>query len=146
MIFIIIIDIRLRFYGISDTSEVGHQLLPIDNDKKKTLQNYSNHLSRVSRESNPSLNDIYNSILYIKNTAELFGIKDFVNENEITNIKDIIDKDINGDINDDIFNIINSISTFLKKTTNKEMKGYVEHTRISYTRNLIGLSLDDFFE
>lgn len=145
-IFRIIIDIRLRFYGISDTSEVGHQLLPIDNDKKKTLQNYSNHLSRVSRESNPSLSDIYNSILYIKNTAELFGINDFVNENEITNIKDIIDKDINGDINDDIFNIINSISTFLKKTTNKEMKGYVEHTRISYTRNLIGLSLDDFFE
>lgn len=145
-IFRIIIDIRLRFYGISDTSEVGHQLLPIDDNKKKTLQTYSNHLCRVSREDNPSLSDIYTSILYIKNTAELFGINDFIDNNEITNIKNIIDKDINGDINDDIFNIINSISTFLKKATNKEMKGYVEHTRISYTRNLIGLSLDDFFE
>lgn len=145
-IFRIIIDIRLRFYGISDTSEVGHQLLPIDDDKKKILQTYSNHLSKVSRENNPNLADIYNSVLYIKKTAELFGINDFVNNNEITNIKNIIDNDINGDINDDIFNIINSISSFLKTTTNKEMKGYVEHTRISYTRNLIGLSLDDFFE
>lgn len=90
--------------------------------------------------------DIYNSVLYIKKTAELFGINDFIDNNEITNIKNIIDNDINGDINDDIFNIINSISSFLKTTTNKEMKGYVEHTRISYTRNLIGLSLDDFFE
>ena len=26
------------------------------------------------------------------------------------------------------------------------MKGYVEHTRVSYTRNIIGLSLDDYFD
>ena len=145
-IFRIIIDIRLRFYGISDTSEVGHQLLPIDNDKKELLQTYSNHLSKVSRQNNPILCDIYNSILYIKNTAELFGINDFISNKELNNIKNIISNNINGNISDDIFNVINSISSFLKKTTNKEMKGYVEHTRVSYTRNLIGLSLDDFFE
>ena len=33
--------------------------------------------------------------LYIKNTAELFEINDFIDNNEITNIKNIIDKDIN---------------------------------------------------
>lgn len=145
-IFRIIIDIRLRFYGISDTSEVGHQLLPIDNYKKETLQTYSNHLSKVARQNNPKLSDIYNSFLYIKNTAELFGINDFINDKELNDIKNIITNNINGNISDDIFNVINSISNFLKKTTNKEMKGYVEHTRVSYTRNLIGLSLDDFFE
>lgn len=145
-IFRIIIDIRLRFYGISDTSEVGHQLLPIDSDKKEMLQTYSNHLSKVSRQNNPVLCDIYNSFLYIKNTAELFGINDFISDKELNDIKNIISNNINGIISDDIFNVINSISTFLKKTPNKEMKGYVEHTRVSYTRNLIGLSLDDFFE
>lgn len=145
-IFRIIIDIRLRFYGISDTSEVGHQLLPIDKQKKEMLQMYSNHLSKVSRENNPTLDDIYNSFLYIKSTAELFGINDFISEKDLNNIKNIIHTNLEGNITDEIFNVINSISVFLKKTTNKEMKGYVEHTRNSYTRNLIGLSLDDFFE
>ena len=145
-IFRIIIDIRLRFYGISDTTEVGIKLLPINDDKKRALQTYSNHLSKTSRENNPHLQDIYNSVLYLKKTADLFGIDGFIGESELVNIKSIIDNSINGDINDDIFNIIKSISTFLKQTTNTEMKGYVEHTRVSYTRNIIGLSLDDYFD
>lgn len=126
--------------------QVGHQLLPIDTNKKELLQTYSNHLVKTSRKNNPSMADIYTSILYIKNTAEMFGINDFINDKEITKIKKIVDDNICGNITDELFNIINSISEFLKNTTNKEMKGYVEHTRISYTRNLIGLSLDDFFE
>lgn len=32
------------------------------------------------------------------------------------------------------------------KTDIKNKEKLIEHTRISYTRNLIGLSLDDFFK
>lgn len=88
---------------------------------------------------------IYIIVFYTLKTLP-FGINDFISNKELNNIKNIISNNINGNISDDIFNVINSISSFLKKTTNKEMKGYVEHTRVSYTRNLIGLSLDDFFE
>ena len=145
-IFRIIIDIRLRFYGISDTSEVGVQLLPIDQIEKEKLQKYSNHLSKVARENNPELSDILESIKYIKLTADLFGMLDFITSKDIEKIEKIIKDNKEEKIKDDVFLMIDSIGKFLNTSSNKTMKGYVEHTRVSYTRNLIGLSLEDFFE
>lgn len=145
-IFRIIIDIRLRFFGISDTSEVGVKLLPINEEIKDTLQKYSNHISRVAREKNPNLSDILKSIEYIKITADEFGMTDFITTDNIKKIQSIISENKEEPLKDDIFEMIDSIGNFLNKTTNKAMKGYVEHTRVSYTRNLIGLSLEDFFK
>ena len=145
-IFRIIIDIRLRFYGISDTSEVGVQLLPINSSDKDILQKYSNHLSTVAREKNPKLKDILEGIKYIKNTADLFGMVDFITNDNIEEIEKIIKENKEEKIEDDLFVMIDSIGRFLNTTKNKTMKGYVEHTRVSYTRNMIGLSLEDFFE
>lgn len=144
-IFRIIIDIRLRFYGISDTSKVVVKKLPIDSEKIEKLQKYSNLLSRVARESNPELKDILEGIKSIKRTADLFGITDFITEKNIKNIEKIIEKKIEGKLEDGIFDIIESVGNFLTTTEDAEMKGYVEHTRISYTRNLIGLDLEGFF-
>lgn len=145
-IFRIIIDIRLRFYGISDTTEVGVQLLPIDKDKIDLLQEYSNHLSRVARENHPEANDILLSIKYIKETSEMFGLIDYITDDNIKKFEEIIKDNNNEKITNELFIMIESISKFLHTKGNKEMKGYVEHTRVSYTRNLIGLSLEDFFE
>ncbi len=145
-IFRIIIDIRLRFYGISDTSEVGVQLLPITPEDKEVLQKYSNHLSKVAREKNPELKDILEGIKYIKCTADLFGLVGFITDENIKNIEEIIKENKDEGMKDEIFEMIDSVGKFLNTTTNKVMKGYVEHTRVSYTRNIIGLSLEDFFE
>lgn len=145
-IFRIIIDIRLRFYGISDTTEVGVQLLPISKEKINQLQKYSNHLSKVSREHNPKVADILLSIKYIKETTEMLGLNDYITDADLNKISEIIKENKTDEIKDELFIMIKEISDFLTKTTNKEMKGYVEHTRVSYTRNLIGLSLEDFFE
>lgn len=145
-IFRIIIDIRLRFYGISDTSEVGVKLLPIATEKTDQLQKYSNHLTRVARETNPQPQDILLSIQYIKATAECLGIDDFITETDIQKIKKITVENKEEEITNDLFIMLESISKFLHSNGNKEMKGYVEHTRVSYTRNMIGLSLEDYFE
>lgn len=144
-IFRIIIDVRLRFYGISDTSEVGVNKLPIEANKKKKLQEYSNHISKVARQDEPNLNDILNSIKYIKETTELFGMCDYITTKNIDNIEKLITEDNEKEIENDIFILIDSIGKFLKTTSNEVMKNYVEHTRVSYTRNLIGLSLEEYF-
>lgn len=144
-IFRIIIDLRLRFYGISDTSEVGVNKLPIETDKKKKLQEYSNQISKVARQDEPNLNDILNSIKYIKETTELFGMCNYITTENIDNIEKLISEDDEKELENDIFILIDSIGRFLKTTSNEVMKNYVEHTRVSYTRNLIGLSLEDYF-
>lgn len=144
-IFRIIIDVRLRFYGISDTSEVGVNKLPIEANKKKKLQEYSNHISKVARQDEPNLNDILNSIKYIKETTELFGMCDYITTKNIDNIEKLITEDNEKEIENDIFILIDSIGKFLKTISNEVMKNYVEHTRVSYTRNLIGLSLEEYF-
>ena len=60
-------------------------------------------------------------------------------------VKNIIDNNIEGDEVGDIFEIISSLKKFLDNTSENDMKNYINHTRNSYSRNIIGLGLEDFY-
>ena len=60
-------------------------------------------------------------------------------------MKNIIDNNIEADEVGDIFEIISSLKKFLDNTSENDMKNYINHTRNSYSRNIIGLGLEDFY-
>lgn len=145
-IFRIELDLRLRFFGISLTNTIGIEELLLPDEKKSKLREAHRHIVKTSRRNNPSYEEILESFKFLKESSEILGFSDFITENHILKIKKIIDKGIEGNVSYELFHVISSVQKFLKSSDNEEMKKYVDHTRNSYTRNLIGLNLDDYFE
>lgn len=145
-IFRIELDLRLRFFGISLTNTIGIEELLLPDEKKSKLREAHRHIVKTSRRNNPSYEEILESFKFLKESSEILGFSDFITENHILKIKEIIDEGIEGNVSYELFHVISSVQKFLKSSDNEEMKKYVAHTRNSYTRNLIGLNLDDYFE
>ena len=144
-IFRIEIDLKLRFFGLSLTNEIGIEELKIDADKKKVLHDYDKHIVKTSRREHPNDRDIQKSLIYLKDTSEMLGFSNYITEDHLKNIDRIVAEQIEGPINNELFNVIDSVKKFLKSNSNEDFKHYIEHTRNSYTRNIIGLGLDDYF-
>lgn len=145
-IFRIELDLRLRFFGISLTNTIGIEELSLPDEKKSKLREAHRHIVKTSRRNNPSYEEILESFKFLKESSEILGFSDFITESHILKIKEIIDEGIEGNVSYELFHVISSVQKFLKSSDNEEMKKYVDHTRNSYTRNLIGLNLDDYFE
>lgn len=145
-IFRIELDLRLRFFGISLTNTIGIEELSLPDEKKSKLREAHRHIFKTSRRNNPSYEEILESFKFLKESSEILGFSDFITESHILKIKEIIDEGIEGNVSYELFHVISSVQKFLKSSDNEEMKKYVDHTRNSYTRNLIGLNLEDYFE
>lgn len=145
-IFRIELDLRLRFFGISLTNTIGIEELSLPDEKKSKLREAHRHIVKTSRRNNPSYEEILESFKFLKESSEILGFSDFITESHILKIKEIIDEEIEGNVSYELFHVISSVQKFLKSSDNEEMKKYVDHTRNSYTRNLIGLNLEDYFE
>ena len=145
-IFRIELDLRLRFFGISLTNTIGIEELSLPDEKKSKLREAHRHIFKTSRRNNPSYEEILESFKFLKESSEILGFSDFITESHILKIKEIIDEEIEGNVSYELFHVISSVQKFLKSSDNEEMKKYVDHTRNSYTRNLIGLNLEDYFE
>ena len=144
-IFRIILDLRLRFYGISITDGIGINLLPITDLKKETIKEASNHIMKTSRNQKALATDILASLKYLRDICNILGILNFIDDSKIANVEKVINNNLSGDSKNIVFEIIETVSNFLKTSINDDLRNYVEHTRNSYTRNLIGLDLDDTF-
>lgn len=145
-IFRIELDLRLRFFGISLTNTIGIEELSLPDEKKSKLREAHRHIVKTSRRNNPSYEEILESFKFLKESSEILGFSDFITESHILKIKEIIDEEIERNVSYELFHVISSVQKFLKSSDNEEMKKYVDHTRNSYTRNLIGLNLEDYFE
>ena len=145
-IFRIELDLRLRFFGKSLTNDIGIDELLLSEDMKTKLKEAHRHIVKTSRRENPSCDDILKSFIFLKVSSEILGFSDYITDSHISQIKKVIDESIDGELSYELFFVIASVQKFLKSSNNDELKNYIEHTRNSYTRNLIGLNLDDYFE
>lgn len=145
-IFRIELDLRLRFFGKSLTNDIGIDELMMSDDEKIKLKEINKHIVRTSRRNNPSGQDILQSFMLLKDASEILGFSNYITDSHIVQIKKIVDENIVGEVSYELFNVILSVQSFLKTSDNEELKNYINHTRNSYTRNLIGLDLDDYFE
>lgn len=144
-IFRIEIDLKLRFFGKSYTDGIGIGGLPYDELQKDKLNEYKRHIVQTSRREHPSDSDIQQSLIFLKETSEMLGFNEFVTNAHIFHIDKIVKEQIDGPIQYDLFKIIESVQKFLRLSDNQDFKHYIEHTRNSYTRNIIGLGLEDYY-
>lgn len=144
-IFRLEIDLKLRFYGKSLTDGNEIEELPYDESTRKKLKEYDDHILKTTRRDHPTDCDIKKSIIYLKETSDIIGFKDFITDEHIKNIDRIVNDQIEGSIEYELFYVIETIQKFLKTPNNEDFKHYIEHTRNSYTRNLIGLGLEDYY-
>lgn len=143
--FRILIDLKLRFIGCSSTDDLNIDKLPYDETVCKKIKNYSSNFCKVGRSPNPTYNEIYESLNNLYDTANILGFDNFILKEHLNKVKNIIDNNIEGDEVGDIFEIISSLKKFLDNTSENDMKNYINHTRNSYSRNIIGLGLEDFY-
>lgn len=145
-IFRIMLDLKQRFYGMVSLDKLNIDKLPYDNEIKKTIQNYSNYFDEIGRKNTPTDEQIGIAFRYLYEISIIFGFDGFIDIAHVEKAERLICDNVEGENISDLFSIINSLQIFLNESSNNEMKDYINHTRNSYTRNIIGLSLDDYYE
>lgn len=145
--FRILVDLKLRFCGKSLTDGIGIEFLNIDAPEVEKLNQNSNYIITIGRRNTPSDREILEAFMKLKESADILGFNDFILDTDISKIKEIVDKNIDGSTEYEIFEVIDKVGKFLKSSAaDEDMKHYVDHTRNSYSQNLIALGLDDYFE
>lgn len=138
------LDLKLRIMGnpICENPEIEISKLNIDDTSKCHLKEISNHLCQVSRKKHPSLDGAKDGLKDLQKSTDILDFKDYITEAEIEKIESLSDKGEN--ISADIFSIITEIVAILDNSESKynELKNYINHPRISYTKNIIASSLD----
>lgn len=145
-IFRIMIDLRLRFTGQSFADNINIDKLPCDATKIYKLKKINRLLCEVGRKPNPSYDEIYLAISKLYDSSLILGFEGFILEKHVKKVKQIIEENIDSEEVGDLFEIIQSLKKFLESASDDEMKNYINHTRNSYSRNIIGLGLEDFYE
>lgn len=140
------IDLRLRFTGQSFADNINIDKLPYDATKIYKLKKINRLLCEVGRKFNPSYDEIYLAISKLYDSSLILGFEGFILEKHVKKVKQIIEENIDSEEVGDLFEIIQSLKKFLESASDDEMKNYINHTRNSYSRNIIGLGLEDFYE
>lgn len=143
--FRIMVDLRLRFYGQSFADNINIEKLPYEEIKLKKLKDTSSLLCKVGRKNNPSYEEIFSALNELYDASLILGFEGFILKKHIEKVRQIIDDNIEGDDIDDLFEMIQSLKRFLESASNDDMINYINHTRNSYSRNIIGLGLEDFY-
>jgi hypothetical protein len=143
--FRILIDLKLRFNGFSSSNAIDICKLPYDKETKTKLQKISNKICSCGRNPDASYTEIFDSLEKLYEACLILGFDNFILDSHLDKVKNIIENNIDCEEIGDLFEIVNSLKIFLENTTDDDMKNYINHTRNSYSRNIIGLGLEDFY-
>lgn len=144
--FRILVDLKLRFLGKSLTDGIGIEFLNFSDTIKENLKSISKYIIKIGRQDNPSDEDIFLAFVKLREAADILGFDDFILESDVSNVENIVKNKITGNLDYELFEVINKVAIFLKSNSSEEMKNYVNHTRNSYSQNLIALGLDEYFD
>lgn len=138
------LDLKLRLVGYplngNPTPEI--ELLPLNNEIKKTLKRNNIMLCNYSKDSNINLEKAKNGLSVLIESIKLLGFGEYFND---LNIDKIINMDKSDEkyIRTDIDIIIEELSEILKNNEiDIKYKNYINHPRISFTKNALATSLD----
>lgn len=144
-VFRLMIDIRLRFNGISSTEGVGIQSLNVSEVTKGKLQKYSNYFSKNFKGD--KVHDdktILGAMHILKKSAEILGFSELVNDDEIKKIEEIVEaKDISDDLDHPCFDIVQQVNDFFVSSHDHDLKEYIRHPRNTFTKNMVTLCLNN---
>jgi len=138
------LDLKLRINGnpICENPGVEIDKLQIENDSKIELHKFSDEFCSHERKKHPSFDNSKIGLKSLKQAITLLGFNDYITNNDIEKVETLLDKNENN--SSSIFTIIEIIVEILNTEEIKynEFINYLNHPRVSYTKNIIASSLD----
>ena len=147
-IFRYILDIKLRFQGISSKQVPSEEikLLNLDEDQKEELNQISLFLKRNSILSRmPNTETIVECFEKLKRACDIFDIKDYITERNIKMCKELsTNKNYSFDLNSDniYFDFVNSANKILYTDDYKGLRNYLSHPRQQITKQITSIGND----
>lgn len=139
------VDIRLRFNGISATEGVGIGMLNTSDENRKKLQKISNYLSKEFKiEMDHDDKSILEAIYKLKLSAEILGFGELLSSKDVEKLEKIVlEKPENDILEHPCFDILQQVNNFFRTSEDHDLKEYVRHPRNSYTKNMVTLCLNN---
>lgn len=136
------LDIKLRFEGkaINDNPEMEIPLLNIGNNEK-TLKDNEHLTVKFRKSKSNNFDEAIACIQAIESSAEILGFNGFISNDEIERIKQI---EIEDCTKSDENIIVEEIADLFRSNEEKNSNyiQYLNHPRISFTKNMFSSALD----
>lgn len=141
--FRILIDLKSRFQGTPITSNVDVESLIIEKDKKEKLKEISNYFSKIYKNPDIIDKELTAGFEKIRETCSILELYELISEEELDKISSIVEENKTGENENEVFDIINQVSIFIRTTKNINFRNYISHPRNYFTKNIVTLSLDN---
>lgn len=79
----------------------------------------------------------------IRETCSILELYELISEEELDKISSIVEENKTGENENEVFDIINQVSIFIRTTKNINFRNYISHPRNYFTKNIVTLSLDN---
>lgn len=138
------LDLRLRIIGkpLNGNPSIEIKQLGLDSATARELQKESDILSSYTKNKNIDIIKAKSGFQLLLKMIRKIGFQEYLNEDDEKRALNLSRRDTYS--YDDIYFIVHEISELLKNNDNRydNYKNYLNHPRISYTRNIISTSMD----
>ena len=138
------LDLKLRILGnpLNGNPAEEIKIIVSDEQTRKLLQEQSNKLSSYSKNKNITIEESKEGFCLLSDMLKTIGFDEYILPQNIDSIKNIVKRE--EIIYSDIFYIIHEISNILRNEDNKYKNyiNYLNHPRISFTKNMMSTSMD----
>ena len=138
------LDLKLRILGnpLNGNPAEEIKIIVSDEQTRKLLQEQSNKLSSYSKNKNITIEESKEGFCLLSDMLKTIGFDEYILPQNIDSIKNIVKRE--EIIYSDIFYIIHEIANILRNEDNKYKNyiNYLNHPRISFTKNMMSTSMD----
>ncbi len=138
------LDLRLRIIGkpLNGNPSIEIKQLGLDSATARELQKESDILSSYTKSKNIDIIKAKSGFQLLLKMIRKIGFQEYLNEDDEKRALNLSRRDTYS--YDDIYFIVHEISELLKNNDDRydNYKNYLNHPRISYTRNIISTSMD----
>lgn len=138
------LDLKLRILGNPLNANPAEEIKKIVSDEhtRKLLQEQSNKLSSYSKNKNITIEESKEGFCLLSDMLNTIGFDEYILPQNIDLVKNIVKRE--EIIYSDIFYIVHEIANILRNEDSKykNYKDYLNHPRISFTKNMMSTSMD----
>ena len=140
------LDLKLRITGepLNGNPSEEIQQLNLDNPIKEQLQQGSNKLSSYSKNKDITIEEAKQGFYLLFDMLNKLGFQEYLNSTDKDRILTLIARDTYN-YDNDVYFIVHEIAELLRRDDEKYInyKNYLNHPRISYTKNMMSTSMDN---
>lgn len=138
------LDLKLRILGnpLNGNPKEEIKKIIVDEEKRRTLQRQSDKLCSYSKDENITIEEAKDGFTLLSEMLIAIGFDEYISQKNI----DLVNKVVKREEKDycDLFYVVHEIASILKTDDSKYKNyiNYLNHPRISFTKNMMSTSMD----